>query len=247
VVAIRIDTSNLVKYAEVDFPLAIKEGFTALQAALREITPVIVSEVFNNAIAEEPNFPTDYAVHLAETAPALVDIKFNRNSNYYINVLVDLDSLGGVPELVQATHYHAKLDSGGRVELPYGGEKLAYSKEERLDFFEAQVEGKALESITDEARVEYWKSIRKAPEWLFLQNGEPYMNIGPHMIIEDINEQLFRQGSQLAGMILSQYAQSADKSVPRSLQVTHDLFYVPGGRGSRWRNATNFTSKPTFG
>jgi len=246
VVAIKIDTSNLVKYAETDLPLAIKAGFTELQGALRAVVPVIVSDAFTKALAEEPNFPTDYAVHLVETAPGLVDIKFNRNSNYFINVLVDLDSLGGVPELVQATHYHAKLDSGERVELPYSGEKLAYTKEERLDFFETEVSGSGLEDVTHSARVEFWRSIRKAPEWVFLQDGEPYMNVSPHRIIEDINEQIYLQGSQLALMILSRYVQLADKSVPRSLQVTTDLSYVPTGRGSKWRNLRGFVSAPSF-
>jgi hypothetical protein len=242
-----IDVSHLIKYGKEALPQAISQGFTALAKAMEEVAPSIISEVFEKELAQEPNFPNDYAVHLTETAPILVSVRTLKSNSQRFYISLDMDSLGGVPELIAATHYHAQLEGGGHVELPYSeGMKLAHDAATRLEFFQAEVEGKGLEQVTHAARVEYWGKINKAPEWIFLQYGEPYMSVGPHRVSENIQVELTRAGNEISYIILSQYIQNADRSGPRVFQVAEDLFFTPGGRGSKWRNRFGFVSKPSF-
>lgn len=111
-----------------------------------------------------------------------------------VAVLLDFEELGTVDDLQEGFHYGAKIEGGGQVELPYGGEPLKNDTAERYEAWQRIFHGEAWHGLdysgswseTIAARLEAWGD--KAPQWLLLQYGQLEFDpiIYPYPIIEEI-------------------------------------------------------------
>lgn len=140
-------------------------------------------------------FPAVYTQQLLgtlSTIPLFIDV-----TSTILDISFDPDLLGTYEEFSEGFHYHASLQGGGKVELPYGGEALKNTPEQRYQFWLSvatgthipgmpKVEGSLAETYA--ARVSYWESIGKAPQWLLLNygQGEYYPYVRPYPIVETI-------------------------------------------------------------
>jgi hypothetical protein len=113
-------------------------------------------------------------------------------------VAIDFDELGSPDDLQEGFHYGAKIEGGGQVDLPYGGESLKNDTAERYEAWQRIFRGETWHGIdysgswseTIAARLEAWGD--KAPQWLLLQYGQTEWEpiIFPYPIVEEITSDL---------------------------------------------------------
>lgn len=172
---------------------------TAMQRAAFQIRPqvkdVLIS-VFEQAMAVAgEGFPDIYKAHLSSTLRGFpIEITA---AGLTLDVLASLDNLGSYDDFEEGFHYHAQLGEGEIVGLPYEGEPLKNDISKRYTYWLSMVTGVQAPGMpppasvdeTYAARVTYWESIGKAPEWLLLNYGQgeyyPYVNAYP--IVETLN------------------------------------------------------------
>lgn len=185
-IRVQLDTSDIIQYANRLLPNQISAAYhiTALQleSRLRDR----IEQIFQEAISVQSPlaWPDEYTSHLMivlQGLPIVINV-----GNQSLSVNIDLDYLGDRDDLELSFHYHARNIEGHRLSLPYSGESLRGTPEQRYLFFIENVVGTELWDETARARVQVWAN--RAPEWLYLQYGlliEP--EIRPTPVYESIN------------------------------------------------------------
>lgn len=188
----------------------IKETDNAVEQALKNIAPSfaeqaqgVIKNVLIQAAAQagQDAFPIAYIEPMLEAADKIIIVRPRE-------ILIDLEDLGTYEDLQEGFHYGAKIDGGGQVDLPYGGEPLKNDTEQRYAAWQRVFRGETWHGIdysgswneTIAARLEAWGD--KAPQWLLLQYGQTEWEpvIQPYPILEEINfdlTQIFNSMLQL--------------------------------------------------
>ena len=114
------------------------------------------------------------------------------------DIVIDFEELGTPDDLQEGYHYGAKIDGGGQVDLPYGGEPLKNDTEKRYEAWLRVFHGETWHGInyagawneTIAARLEAWGD--RAPQWLLLQYGQMEYEpiIFPYPVVEEITYEL---------------------------------------------------------
>lgn len=167
-----------------------------LEIRFKNIARDILVEEFQNAIDQQSDFFGEYADQILQAVVQLpIGVIVTENS---FEIIVNFDNLGTYQDLTEAYHYGAMLADGGQVlDFPSPGEgALKNDREKRLEFWTSVYTGQPYFHMIEDnegnligagrdistagmledtiaARVDYWSSIGKAPEWLFLQFGQP--------------------------------------------------------------------------
>lgn len=162
-----------------------KDTGNAIRKARTQLTSILLQAItaqFNNAANREREaFPPIYFIQLLATLQNVALINSTQVSPYSFNVSINFGDLGTEEDLRQAYHYGAQLSSGGTVDLPYHSANLKNDVEVRYQFWYAlrnnlTYNGRPLDpglwNETLSARVAYFNSINKAPQWLLLQYGQ---------------------------------------------------------------------------
>lgn len=178
----------------------IQNADRATERAFRNVSPafiqqanVIISDVLIKAAAQAGNdaFPLAYIEPMLEAANKIVITSPGE-------VFIDFDELGTYDELEEGFHYGAKIEGGGQVDLPYGGEPLKNDTEQRYAAWQRVFHGDTWHGLdysgswseTIAARLSAWGD--KAPQWLLLQYGQEEFEptIQPYPIVEEISTDL---------------------------------------------------------
>ena len=188
------------------------DALLSLRASIEVMIKEELELVFRTAMASAgEGFPPIYQQHTLQTLaylPIFIDV-----TGYGVDTFLDLEELGDYEAFEQGFHYHAQITGGGNVDLPYGGEDLKNSTEERYQYWLAllygsdipgypPVQGKLAETYA--ARVSYWEAIGKAPEWLMLQYGEATSEptVRPYPIIETLESSVYQRIANLMELAL---------------------------------------------
>lgn len=185
-----------------------KELSTAMGAAsehmaraFTNVVPVFIEraqEVIENSLiqaaakAGPDAFPPQYIQPMIDAAQGILIAQPGE-------VVLDFEQLGTVDDLVEGFHYGAKIEGGGQVDLPYGGEVLKNDVNERYQAWLRILHGETWHGLdyssswseTIQARLDAWEG--KAPQWLLLQYGQTEWEptIQPNAIVEDVTAELF--------------------------------------------------------
>jgi hypothetical protein len=214
------DYKKVISALESKLPFGVELATRNTVERVRGLVYEVLRYIFQNAYLRSPEaFPPAYLIQLLSSLALLnVDVKVDK---YSFNVSVNLGDLGTHEELIQGYHYGAQLTSGGQVELPYGSASLKNDVYQRYLFWEALrfktlYKGRALSddlwSSTISARVGFWTSIEKSPQWLLLQYGqeewEPKNEAFP--VVEELREIIYSTAQGIyAQELMSAYRATA--------------------------------------
>lgn len=153
----------------------MRASIPELESLARDIITTVFIEACSTA---GEGFPTIYQTHVLETLDNIpIDVSADANG-IFLNF--SLDALGSYADFEEGFHYHAEIagessdpEDKELVDLPYQGEPLKNEIGKRYALWLKILHaGGTMLDNTYAARVAYWESTGKAPEWLLLQYGE---------------------------------------------------------------------------
>jgi len=172
--------------------IASEEVEQAFKTASTEFTPQARATIAATLVKAAAN-AGDEAFPLAYIEPMLAAVD-NIIITGPTELLIDFEQLGTPEELQEGYHYGAKIEGGGQVDLPYGGEPLKNDTEQRYEAWQRVFHGETWHGInyagvwneTIAARLDAWGD--KAPQWLLLQYGQTEFDpiIYPYPLVEEV-------------------------------------------------------------
>ena len=234
--SIQVDLSDIERLIQKEIPIAIFQSFQTAANFLDDVGHIIMAEVLEDAMASAGNaWPVAYIPQVIETSarvPVVVLVELNR-----LNISINLDNLGTKEELEMGYHFHAAMEGGGSVELPYLEQPLANEDvETRYEYWKKKVwrDGApaGLYDLTMDARTTLWSRMKKAPQWLILQYGTAYE---PVIVPYPVEEEIYRRLAVTSEAILAAFADTAITQISsgRRVSLGDEFKFELSGKGSK--------------
>lgn len=165
------------------------EAFRNVIPAFSSQADDIIQNILIKAAAQAGSdaFPLAYIEPMLEAAGKM---SIQRPTEF----LLEFEEMGTADDLAEGFHYGAKIEGGGQVDLPYGGEPLKNDTQQRYEAWQRIYRGDTWHGLdysnswseTIQARLQVWDD--KAPQWLLLQYGQTEFEptILPYPIVEEV-------------------------------------------------------------